>query len=249
MPLAWPAARQAVAAANDIFGIKDKYKGTSGTSIVKVFALTAGMSGMSEKALKITGIKYGKVYTHPANHAGYYPGASEMAMKLLFDENSGKVLGVQVIGGEGVDKRIDVIAMAIKHGLTVKDLADSDLAYAPPYGSAKDPVNLVGMVAVNHMSGISPLIHWGDLDGKEFLLDVRTRMEFAKGSVSGAVNIPVDDIRENLSAIPKDRNIAVFCQVGIRGHAALRILKQHGYNVKNLSGGYLTYIDHKGSTS
>ncbi|MDD3089258.1 MAG: DsrE/DsrF/DrsH-like family protein, partial [Candidatus Omnitrophica bacterium] len=245
VPLAWPAAKQGVVAANNICGKEDAYKGTYGTSVVKVFHLTAAMSGATEKTLKDAGIPYEKVYTHPANHAGYYPGAMQMSMKLLFSPRDGKVLGAQIVGHEGTDKRVDVLAVAIKHALTVRDLSELELCYAPPYGSAKDAVILAGMAAVNHLDGFSPMVHWEDLTGKELLLDVRTTDEVDKGGVPGALNIPVDELRKRLGELSKEREIAVFCQVGIRGHAAARILLQNGFKARNVSGGYLTYLNYR----
>ncbi|MFH1877523.1 MAG: FAD-dependent oxidoreductase [Candidatus Omnitrophota bacterium] len=245
VPLAWPAAKQGVVAANNIFGKDDSYKGTYGTSVVKVFTLTAAMSGASEKVLKAEGIPYGKIYTHPANHAGYYPGAMQMCVKLLFSPDSGRILGTQIIGHEGTDKRVDILSVAIKHGLTVYDLSEMELCYAPPYGSAKDAVNLAGMAAVNHLEGFSPLTHWEELGGEEFLLDVRTKEELEKGRVKNSVNIPLNELRGRLRDLPADKEIAVFCQVGIRGHLAARVLLQNGYRVKNISGGYLTYLNYQ----
>jgi peroxiredoxin family protein/TusA-related sulfurtransferase/rhodanese-related sulfurtransferase len=247
VPLAWPAARQALVAANDICGVEDSYAGPLGTSIVKVFSLAAAMTGATEKMLKKAGKRYSKVYTHPGSHAGYYPGASQLAVKLLFDPGDGKVLGAQVIGHEGADKRTDILSVAVRHGLSVRDLANLDLCYAPPYGSAKDAVNLAGMAACNHLTGLSRLVHWEDLTGAEHLLDVRTDDEFRQGSVAGACNIPLDVIRERMKDIPRNKKIAVFCQVGIRGHIAVRILAQNGFDAANVSGGYRTYLNYRDS--
>lgn len=245
VPLAGPAAKQALVAVNNLFGIEDAYYGTLGTSIVKVFDLAAAMSGATEKTLKAAGIPYLKVYTHPADHVGYYPGASQMSIKGLFDPGSGVILGAQIIGKEGVARRTDILAAAIKHKMTARDLAELELCYAPPYGSSKDAVNLLGMTAMNHIRGISGLTHWSDLSGDEFLLDVRTKKECKKYSVPNSVNIPIDDLRKHLDDIPRDKEIAVFCHVGIRGHIAVRILTQNGFSASNVSGGYLTFINHR----
>ncbi|MFC1582748.1 FAD-dependent oxidoreductase, partial [Planctomycetota bacterium] len=246
IPLAGPAAKQARVAVNTIFGQEDTYNGTFGTAIVKVFALTAAVTGVSEQVCRLNKHPYEKIYTHPANHAGYYPGASQMSIKVIFDPENGTVLGAQVIGKDGVDKRIDVLATAVKHGLTVHDLAELELAYAPPYGSAKDAINLLGMAASNHLKGLSKLTHWDRLSGKEFLLDVRTPDEVALGTVPGATGIPVDELRDRLDEVPKDREIAVFCQVGIRAHIAVRILTGNGYTVTNISGGFKSYCNFEG---
>ncbi len=248
-PLAGPAAKQARAAVNTIFGRETEYEGTLLTAVVKIFSLTAAITGPNERTLKKENIPYEKIFTHPANHAGYYPGAVPLCMKVLFDPEKGTVLGAQVIGAEGADKRIDILAAAVKHKLTVRDLGELELAYAPPYGSAKDAVNLAGMAAQNHIEGLSPLTHWDQLTGKEFLLDVRTPDEFALGSAPDAVNIPVDELRDRLEEVPKDRDIAVFCQVGIRAHAANRILLGNGYTSKNISGGYKSYLNFNESAS
>ncbi|MFH1708297.1 MAG: FAD-dependent oxidoreductase, partial [Planctomycetota bacterium] len=240
-PLAGPAARQARVAADTICGRPAVYGGTIGTAIMKVFNLTAAVTGASEAALKLTHTPYLKVYTHPASHVGYYPGGSQLTMKVLFAPDKGTVLGAQIVGADGVDKRIDVLAVAVKHKLTVRDLAALELAYAPPYGSVKDPVNLAGTAAANHLDGLTPLVHWDGLTGKELLLDVRTPAEVEAGAVPGAVNIPVDSLRQRLAEIPRDKTIAVFCRVGIRAHAAVRILRGNGYDAVNVSGGWLSY--------
>jgi len=245
IPLAGPAAKQALVAVNNIFGVEDKYEGTMGTSVVKVFGLTAAMTGGSEKTLKAEGKRFNKVYTYPADHVGYYPGATQMAMKVLFEPDSGIILGAQIIGENGVARRTDILAVAVKHKMTVKDLAELELCYAPPYGSSKDAVNLAGMTGLNHMRGITRLIHWEGLTGDEFLLDVRTGKENKKGNIPNSTNIPVDEIRSRLSEIPRDRNIAVFCHVGIRAHIACRILAQKGYKVFNVSGGYMSFMNHR----
>ena len=240
IPLAGPAAKQARVAVNTIFDIGDSYDGTIGTSVVKVFSLTAATTGANERSLKAADIPYQKIYGHYPNHASYYPGATRLTMKVLFNTRDGRILGAQVIGAEGVDKRIDVLAVAVQHGMNVFDLAKFELSYAPPYGSAKDPVNFIGMVGENHLDGIAELTCFDQLDGNEFLLDVRTPAEVAAGAVPGAQHIPVDELRERLGEVPQDKVVAVFCQSGVRSHLACRILNSRGYTAKN-AGGYLTY--------
>ncbi len=247
IPLAGPANKQGRIAANNICGIIEEYNGTQGTSILKVFDMTAATTGNNEKLLKKLNIPYEKSFTHSASHAGYYPGALPLSIKLIFSPDSGKILGAQIIGYDGVDKRIDVIATAIRAGMTVYDLEKLELAYAPPYSSAKDPVNMAGYVASNILKGDSVVIHWHDIGKidreKTFLVDVRTPEEYSLGSIEEAKNIPVDELRNRLSEIPQDREIIIFCQVGLRGYIACRILRQKGYKkVKNLSGGYKTYF-------
>ena len=213
-----------------------RYRGTQGTAIVGLFGLAAAITGASEKVLRRANRPYRKVYVHPTNHAGYYPGAEAMALKVLFDPASGRVLGAQAVGGAGVDKRIDVLAVAIQAGMTVFDLEEMELAYAPQFGSAKDPVNMAGFVAAGLLRGDHPQ---ADLDAvlalspenRPLLLDVRTPQEFAQGHIPGAVNVPVDELRGRLNEVPRDRDIAAYCQVGQRGYLATRILKQAGYSV------------------
>ncbi len=245
IPLAGPANKQGRIAANNICGIEEKYEGTQGTSIVKVFDITVAITGNNEKILKRNNMNYEKSFTHSGSHAGYYPGAIPMTIKLIFDSKNGKILGAQIIGYEGVDKRIDVIATAIRAGMTVYDLEELELAYAPPYSSAKDPVNIAGFTASNILKGDSEIFHWNEVDSidrsKSVLIDVRTEMEAELGSIDGSVNIPLDDLRKRLNELPKEKEILLFCQVGLRGYIAYRILKQKGYRVRNLSGGYKTY--------
>ena len=244
IPLAGPANRQGRVAADNIFGRASAYRGSQGTAICKVFDLAIGMTGLSEKALRREGLPYEKVYIHPAHHAGYYPGAVQMSLKLLFDPATGRVLGGQAVGAEGVDKRIDVLAVAIRAGLTVEDLAEQELSYAPPYGSAKDPINYAGFVASNVRSGDQPICHTEDVAHPrpdQMLLDVRTPAEVAAGTIPGAVNIPIDDLRGRLGELPRGKEILAFCQVGLRGYLACRTLAQNGFRCRNLSGGYKTY--------
>lgn len=245
IPLAGPANKQGRIAANNIYGAGEQYHGTQGTSVVKVFDLTVAATGNSEKTLKRMGMDYRKSYTESDSHAGYYPGASPLNIKLLFAPD-GKVLGAQAVGYEGVDKRIDVLASAIRFGRTVYDLEELELAYAPPYSSAKDPVNMAGYVAANCLKGDMEIIHWDQVDqldrDKVFILDVRPPEETSTGSIEGAVNIPLNDLRARIDEVPRDKEIVVYCKVGLRAYIAYRMLVQKGFrNVKNLSGGYQLY--------
>ena len=247
VPLAGPANRQGRIAADNIFGRKVRFRGTQGTAIVGLFSRTAALTGASEKVLKRSRRPYRAVYIHPTHHAGYYPDAEAMTLKLLFDPESGKVLGAQCVGGAGVDKRIDVLAVAIQAGMTVYDLEEMELAYAPQYGSAKDPVNMAGFVAAGLLRGDHPQVDVAELLAtpaaeRPFLLDVRTPEEFAAGRIPDAVNIPVDELRQRLHELPREREIAAYCQVGQRGYLATRILLQAGLRAKNVSGGYKTYL-------
>lgn len=245
VPLAGPANRQGRLAADHIFGRAGAgYRGTQGTAIVRVFDRTAAATGASEKTLRRLGRAYRKVYVHPAHHAGYYPGAEAMTLKLLFDPGTGKVLGAQAVGGAGVDKRIDVLAVAIQAGLTVFDLEEAELAYAPQYGSAKDPVNMAGFVAAGLLRGDHPQVDADAVsDGDRVLLDVRTPGEYAAGHIPGAVNVPVDELRGRLGELPRDREVAAYCQVGQRGYLATRILRHAGFRASNVGGGYKSYLD------
>lgn len=247
VPLAGPANRQGRIAADNVFGRQSKYRGTQGTAILGFFDHTVAMTGSSEKTLKRLGTNYRKVYVHPAHHAGYYPGAVEMTLKLLFDPQTGKLLGAQGVGGAGVDKRIDVLAVSIQAGMTVFDLEEMELCYAPQFGSAKDPVNMAGFVAAGLVRGDHPQTDWETIAAapdSAFLLDVRTELEFNNGHIPGALNIPVDRLRSRLAELPRDRPIVAYCQVGQRGYLATRILMQSGFNVSNLGGGYKTYLLH-----
>ena len=247
-PLAGPAARQGRIAADVICGRASRFRGTQGTAVVGVFDLTAAVTGASEKRLKAAGIPYQKSYTHSLDHAGYYPGAEMLAMKLLFDPASGRILGAQAVGRRGVDKRIDVLAMAIQKQATVFDLEQAELCYAPQYGSAKDPVNMAGFVAGNVLCGDVDLSHWEDWQalqaaGKEppLVVDVRTRGEAAAGAVPGSVNVPLGELRARLGELPRDREIWLHCGVGQRSYYAARILRHHGFRVRNLSGGMRSF--------
>lgn len=247
VPLAGPANRQGRIAADNIFGRASAYRGTQGTAIVGVFGLTAAMTGASEKALRRANRAFRKVYIHPAHHAGYYPGAEQMAVKVLFHPETGKLLGAEIVGGAGVDKRIDVLAVSLQAGMTVYDLEELELAYAPQYGSAKDPINMAGFVASGLLRGDHPQVDVeavlaAPAEQQPYLVDVRTPTEFSAGHIAGAVNIPVDDLRSRLAELPPDREIAVYCQVGQRGYLATRILRQHGLSAANIGGGYKTYL-------
>ncbi len=242
IPLAGPANKQGRMVADNICGKKSEYKGTQGTAILKVFDLTVGMTGATEKELKKAGKDYEKVYLHPANHVGYYPGAQQMHIKMLFSKPDGRIFGVQIVGKDGVDKKIDVFATAIRFGLTVFDLEELELAYAPPYGSGKDAVNMAGFAAVNILDGTNTIKHFEDLNGDDFLIDVRTPKEVERGSVPGAVNIPVNELRSRVDELPEDKAINLYCSVGIRSYIASRILKQKGFEVNSLPGGYSTYV-------
>lgn len=245
IPLAWPANRQGRLVADFINGFDVKYNGTLGSSIVKIFDLTVAATGNNEKTLKRIGRNYDVVHVHPGSHAGYYPGAFQISLKLLFDPKTGTILGAQAVGKDGVDKRIDVIATAIKGGLTVFDLPDLELAYAPPFSSAKDPVNIAGYAASNIIAGLSKHIQWHELndllEAGAFVVDIREPREVANGTIEGSINIPLDQIRDRLDEFPKNQPIYVFCQVGLRGYLANRILDQYGYNSINLDGGYKTF--------
>lgn len=244
IPLAGPANKQGRIAADNVAGLVSTYKGTQGTSVIKVFGLTGAGTGNNERTLQRLNIPYKVIYVHPQSHASYYPGATPISLKLIFN-SEGKVLGAQAFGYEGVEKRIDDIAVLIRLGGTVTDLTELELSYAPPFSSAKDPVNMAGYVAENVITGKADVITLKDLESydrdKVMLVDVRSDIEFANGYIDGAVNIPVDSLRNRLNELDKSREIWVYCQVGLRGYIAARILTQHGFKVKNLTGGYKTY--------
>ena len=244
VPLANIANRHGRVIADHIAGKKIRPVDAQGTAIVKVFDLTVATSGWNEKRLKAAGRDFMVVHNHPASHAGYYPGAQGMSLKLLIDPTSHKILGVQGVGRDGVDKRIDVIATAMKGGITAPELADLELAYAPPFGSAKDPVNMLGYISENVLGGLTPTVQWSQVEERVSqgysIVDVRTTDEVDRGTLPGAINIPIDEIRERRSELPLGK-ILVTCQVGQRGHAATRLLRELGYEAVNLDGGYMTW--------
>ena len=243
VPLAGPANRHGRLVADVIAGRTVAAKPVLGTAIVGAFGLAAAATGWTEKRARAAGRKVRVIHTHPANHAGYYPGAEGMSLKLVIDAENDAILGAQGVGGTGVDKRIDVIATAMRGGLTASDLADLELAYAPQFGSAKDPVNMLGFIAENMRDGLSETVQWHEVENEVGegvqLIDVRTPAEYARGTVDGAVNIPVDDLRERIGEVAQD--VIVHCQVGLRGYLAARTLAQHGRRVRNLDGGYRTW--------
>ena len=244
VPLANIANRHGRVIADHIAGKNVREVDAQGTAIVKVFNLTVATSGWNEKRLIAAKRDYIAIHSHPASHAGYYPGAQVMALKLLVDPKSHRILGVQGVGKEGVDKRIDVIATAMRGGITAPELADLELAYAPPFGSAKDPVNMLGYISENVLSGITPTVQWSEVEQKVSegytILDVRSVGEVDQGTLPGAINLPIDEIREHYEEVPKGK-ILVTCQVGQRGHAATRLLRELGHDAVNLDGGYVTW--------
>jgi len=249
LPLAGPANRQGRVAAESICGRGRTFRGVQATAVVGVFGLTVATTGASEKGLRRAGVRgFERVYLHPGHHAGYYPGAKPIHLKLLFSVPEGRVLGAQAVGLEGVEKRIDVIAMAIQMGASVRDLAEAELCYAPQFGGAKDPVNLAGMIAVNHLDGLMPLADWDALDASGALLvDVREAEEYAAGHIDGARNFPLSSLRERYHDLPRDRPLTVYCGVGQRAYYAVRFLNLNGHRAANLSGGYTTYTARRGA--
>lgn len=244
--LAGPANKQGRIAADNICGKDSRYSGSQGSSIIKVFNMTAAVTGLNEKSAKKAGLSVDKVILSPMSHAGYYPGGKVMTMKVVFEKETYRLLGAQIVGYEGVDKRIDVLATAIRAGMKATDLNELDLAYAPPYSSAKDPVNMAGFMIENIASGQLKQFHLEDindlpLDGSVTLLDARTEGEFSRGHVTGFINIPVDQLRENLNKLPKNKPVYVMCQSGLRSYIACCILKGEGYDAYNFSGGYRFY--------
>ncbi len=243
VPLAGPANKQGRIAANNIAGRDSEYNGALGASVVKIFDLTAAFVGLTEKTLKNNGNEYEKIFLHPNNHAGYYPGAVPLAFKLIFNKSSGKILGAQIVGGSGAEKRIDIISTIIKMGGTVFDLEELELSYAPPYSSAKDPINMAGFIASNFIKGDMPIWHYHDYEKiKEnggFILDVRTPAEFKTRPIEAAINIHVDELRKRLDEIPRNKPIYVFCETGFRSYLASRMLLLNGFKeVYNLTGGF-----------
>ncbi|EJS2610098.1 FAD-dependent oxidoreductase [Vibrio alginolyticus] len=244
VPLAGPANRQGRMAADNMLGRQETYQGTQGTAICKIFDLAVASTGKNEKQLKRENIAYEKVYVHTASHASYYPGAETVSFKMLFDPVTGKILGAQAVGKDGVDKRIDVMAVAQRAGMTVEQLQHLELTYAPPYGSAKDVINQAAFVANNIIKGDATAIHYDEMDSlteDQLLLDVRNPGELESvGYLEGAINIPVDQLRRRMHELPKDKEIVIYCQVGLRGNVAYRQLVNNGYKARNLIGGYRT---------
>ena len=244
--LAGPANKQGRIAADNICGGNSRYQGSQGSSVVKVFDMTAAATGINEQAARKAGIECDKVYLSPASHAGYYPGGRLLNMKVLFEKNTYRLLGAQIVGSEGVDKRIDVLATAIRAGLTALDLKDLDLAYAPPYSSAKDPVNMAGFMIENLANGTVWQFHWDEVDalprdGSVTLLDTRTAEEYQSGHIEGTIHIPVDELRERMNELETGKLVYVICQSGLRSYIACRILEQNGFACRNLAGGYRLY--------
>ncbi len=240
VPLAGPANKQGRIAADNICGFDRHYQGTQGSSILKVFDLTVASSGINEKTARELNLNYDKVYTYSANHAGYYPGAVNMSIKVLFDKSTGTILGAQIVGYDGVDKRMDVLAAAIRAKMTGFDLTELELCYAPPYGSAKDPVNMAGFVIENILTDKIKQYNWDDVaslprDGSVILLDTRTELEYANGHIDGYINIPLDSLRTRLHELNLNKPIYVTCQIGLRGYIASRILSQNGFDTYNLN--------------
>ncbi|MGL6108003.1 CoA-disulfide reductase [Romboutsia sp.] len=245
IPLAWPANRQGRLVADILSGKDVEYKGTLGSSVAKVFDYTVATTGNNEKTLNKLGMEYKAIHIHPGSHAGYYPDATQISFKMLFDPNSGKIFGAQGVGKSGVEKRIDLIANSIKAGFTVYDLQDVEVCYAPPYNSAKDPVNMLGYYGANILEKVVDNTQWYEVDdlveNKKFILDVREGYEVANGKIPNSVNIPLGELRNRLDEIPKNEKIYVSCQVGLRGYIACTILNQYGFDTSNIDGGYKTY--------
>lgn len=246
IPLAGPANKQGRIAADNIAGYESVYTGTQGSAVLKLFDMTVATTGLNEKAASAAGIDYDKTYTYSASHATYYPGAAQMSIKALWDKKTLKIIGAQIVGFDGVDKRMDVLATAIRFGAKITDLTTLELCYAPPFGSAKDPVNMLGFVAENIVSGKLKQFFWRDVenlprDGSVFLLDTRTPFEVMQGKIDGFVNIPLDSLRQRINEIPKDRPVYVHCHSGLRSYLACRILTGHGYDCYNLAGGWRLY--------
>lgn len=246
IPLAGPANKQGRIAADNVCELDSCYTGTQGSAVLKLFDMTVATTGLNEKTAKATGIDYDKTYIYSASHASYYPGAKNMSIKAIWDKESLKILGAQIVGYDGVDKRMDVLATAIRFGAKITDLTNLELCYAPPYGSAKDPVNMLGYVAENIVTGKIKQFFWDEVDrlprdGSVTLLDVRTKTEVSRGKIDGFIHIPLDSLREHLDEIPKDKPVYVHCHSGLRSYIACRILYGNGYECYNLAGGYRLY--------
>lgn len=246
IPLAGPANKQGRIAADNIAGISSEYTGTQGSAVLKLFDMTVATTGINEKSARSAGIDYDKAYIYSGSHASYYPGATNMSIKALWDKKTLKIIGAQIVGFDGVDKRMDVIAAAIRFGARITDLTELELCYAPPFGSAKDPVNMLGFVAENVVTGKVKQFFWNDVEGlprdeSVTLLDVRTKTEVSRGKIDGFINIPLDALRDRLSEIPKDKPVYVHCHSGLRSYIACRILSGNGYDCYNLAGGWRLY--------
>ncbi|WP_040196342.1 FAD-dependent oxidoreductase [Candidatus Soleaferrea massiliensis] len=246
IPLAGPANRQGRIAADNICGIRHTYKDTQGSAVLKIFEMTVATTGINETEAKKAGLDYDKVYTYSPSHATYYPGATNMSVKTIFERKTGRILGAQLVGFDGVDKRCDVLATAIRAGMTADDLADLELCYAPPYSSAKDPVNMIGFVIQNVLGGLVKQFFWDDIaklprDGSVTLLDTRTKMEYQSSHIDGFINIPLDELRERLDELDPSKPVYECCHSGLRSYVASRILSGSGFDCYNLSGGYRLY--------
>ena len=246
IPLAGPANKQGRIAADNICGISSEYTGTQGSAVLKLFDMTVATTGINEKVASSAGIDYDKTYIYSGSHASYYPGASNMSIKALWDKKTLKIIGAQIVGFDGVDKRMDVLASSIRFGAKITDLTNLELCYAPPFGSAKDPVNMLGFVAENIITGKMKQFFWNDVeklprDGSVTLLDVRTVTEVRRGRIDGFINIPLDSLRERIEEIPKDKPVYIHCHSGLRSYIALCILKGNGYDCFNLAGGWRLY--------
>ncbi|MCL2669833.1 MAG: rhodanese-like domain-containing protein, partial [Syntrophaceae bacterium] len=238
--------KQGRIAADNICGISTIYSGTQGSSILKIFEMTVATTGINEKTAKHLNLNYEKVFLWLPGHAGYYPGAKPISIKVLFEKENGKIIGAQMVGFDGVDKRCDLLAIAIRSGMTAFDLTRLELCYAPPYSSAKDPVNMIGFVIENLLNGKVAQVHWHDVetlprDGSIIILDVRAERETSNGGIEGSVNIPLDDLRERLGELDKGKPIYVHCHSGMRSYIAVRILVQNGFEAYNIAGGYRLY--------
>jgi rhodanese-related sulfurtransferase len=250
IPLAAPANKQARVAADNMMGLDAEYKGSIGTSILKVFDLTVATAGINEKTARRLSLAYDKVFLLASDHATYYPNVAQMWLKVLFGTERGEILGVQIVGPAGVDKRVDVLAVAIRVGLTASDLIELDLAYAPPYSSAKDPVNMAGLMIDNLVKGLAKQFHWSQVDdlpknGSAHLLDARGPDEFEKGHLPGFVNLPLKTLRANIAGLDPTKPVYINCEAGLRSYIAARILAQHGFTAYYLSGGYRLYAQIK----
>ncbi len=245
--LAGPANKEGRIVADNIAGIRSRYRGGTGVSVLKLFSITAATAGMNEETAMARGLDYDTVFTYQGSHASYYPGAQSMMIKLIYEKPSGRILGAEAVGKDGVDKRIDTISMAVALGLTADDLVSLDMAYAPPYSSAKDPMNIAGYIASNKLSGILDEFSYRDIPAldkdRDMLVDLRTREETKQGMIDGAVNIPLDELRERLGEIDKEKTIYVYCRSGQRSYIGARILTGHGFRARSLSGGYLLYSE------